>query len=118
MILHRQELTQVVALHEKMMGQGEQVSIQSARREAQSQAGGGQGVGQVVVTPSQVTCPGSLPQKPSTVEQLEAPLQLTVPPFQQFALALQTDFCPMAGRLAAVTGAGAPPGMASEERNA
>jgi len=38
-----------------------------------------------VVTPSQVTCPGSLGQLPFTAEQVE-PLQLTVPPFAQFAV--------------------------------
>jgi hypothetical protein len=53
----------------------------------------------VVVTPSQVTCPGSLtPQLPSTAVQLVVlllPVQLTVPPFAQFAVALHKDLAPI-----------------------
>jgi len=69
-----------------------------------------------VVTPSQVTCPGS-GQLPSTAEQ-ELPLQLTVPPFQQFAE--QKDFTPKAGFLAegflaASSGAGVPAGRGARE---
>jgi len=53
----------------------------------------------VVVAPSQVTCPGSPTlQLPSTALQLEGlllPVQLTVPPFQQFAVAEQRDLAPI-----------------------
>lgn len=71
-----------------------------------------------VVTPSQVTCPGSPTlQLPSTALQLVLlllPLQLTVPPFAQFAVALQRDLAPICGRLAA----GVAAGTAREARNA
>jgi hypothetical protein len=64
-----------------------------------------------VVTPSQVTCPGSpKEQLPSTPEQLVvlvSLLQLTEPPPAQVAATTQRDFSPrIAGRFATVTGAG------------
>ena len=84
--------------------------MQSARREAQSQAGGGQGFEHVVVTPPQVTCPGSpTAQLRSTAVQLVVllvPEQLTEPT-SQAAVALHRAFSPVIGRLAAGTGAGA-----------
>lgn len=47
---------------------------------------------QVVVTPSQVTCPGSLiAQLKSTAVQLTDPEQLTIAPEKQYAVALQAD---------------------------
>jgi len=59
---------------------------------------------------------------PSTAEQLEVLvllLQLTVPPFQQFAEAVQRDFGLMVGRRAASSGAGVPAEtLAREARNA
>jgi hypothetical protein len=115
-IRHRQLTVQVEVLHEKMIGQGSQSAMQLARSSAQFKLQG-HAVGHDVVTPSQVTCPRSPTlQLPSAAEQLVTlllPLQLTVPPFQQVAVALQRDFSPMAGRLAASTGAGAPGTTAS-----
>ena len=70
-----------------------------------------------MVTPSQVTCPLSPGQLPSTAEQLVVlllPLQLTVPLSQQFAVAEQRDLAPICGRLAA----GVAVGTAREARNA
>jgi len=78
-----------------------------------------------VVTPSQVTCPGSpTEQLPSTAEQLVLlllPSQLTVPPAAQFAVAVHRAFSitpPMRGRFAAGVGAGVPTGAASEAMKA
>jgi len=64
----------------------------------------GQGVGQLTTVVPQVTCPRSPGQEPFTAVQLAA-VQVTVPPFQQFAV--HVAFGPMAGRLAASSGAGA-----------
>jgi hypothetical protein len=64
----------------------------------------GQGMGHVTTVAPQVTCPGSPGQEPFTAVQLGA-VQVTVPPFQQFAV--HVAFGAM-GRLAAGSGAGAP----------
>jgi len=107
---------QVTRLQEKVKGQGEQSEAQAARSALQSKPPQSlQGVGHVVVLPSQVTCPGSLGQAPFTALHA-VPLQLTVPPFQQFAVHM--DFRPIAGRLAASTGAGAPAWTAREATKA
>lgn len=115
---HWQLVVQVVVLHEKMIGQGAQSSIQLARSVAQFKLQG-QAVGHEVVTPLQVTCPRSPTlQLPSVAEQLVVLvllLQVTVPPFQQVAVAVQRAFSPIAGRLAASSGAGVPTGATARE---
>jgi len=114
--LQWQVKTQVDGLHEKVKRQPEQSSAQEARSAAQSKSQPGQ-TGHDVVTPSQVTDPRREGQLLSAAEQLVTlllPLQLTVLPSQQFAVALQRDFGPICGRLAAGTAAG----VASEARNA
>ena len=73
------------------MGQGSQAFTQSSRRAAQS-SGQGQAVEHQVVTPSQVTCPGSpTAQLLSTAEQLVTlvPLLQETVPETQVAVALQ-----------------------------
>jgi hypothetical protein len=52
----------------------------------------------LVVTPSQVTYPAWLGQAASTAVQLVLPEQLTVPD-EQFAVAVQADFCIVIGPL-------------------
>ena len=108
-------------MHEKLMGQGAQSWRHSLRRAAQSQGGGGQALAHEVVTPSQVTWPGSpTAQFRSTAVQLVEllfPEQLTEPT-SQAAVAVHRAFLPMAGRLAASTGAGVPTGAAREARKA
>jgi len=57
---------------------------------------------QLVVTPSQVTYPAWLGHAASTAVQVLLPEQLTVP-VEQFAVAVQADFCRPPGFLAAKT---------------
>jgi hypothetical protein len=78
---------------------------------SQKSTGQGQSLGHTVVTPSQVTDPRWPTEQfwsvPEQLVVLLLPLQLMVPPDPQFAEAVQRAFPWIAGRFAAVTGAGA-----------
>ena len=94
---HWQLKVQVDVLHEKVNGQVPQSMSQLFRSAAQFRAHG-QAFGHQVVLPSHVTWPRSPElQLLSTPVQVLLPLQATVLPSQQFAVAVQSDFGPMAG---------------------
>ena len=115
--MHLQWEAQGLVLQIKVPPQGHSASQSWVHQSGFAEQLVGQTAEHRVVTPSQVTCPCSALQLRSAAEQLETLvllLQVTVPG-KQFAVAVQRDFEPMAGRLAASSGAEVPPGTTASE---